>query len=650
MIIECVHCCFKIDDSCKFCHQCGNPPQSNICSKCRAQCSEDFKFCPQCGTPVSITARPSRQATSSYFDVTIEENDAAKRCHLKGNYIIHVSATAIDLLDSRQNVVYSWPCAYVRRYGVENNKTVLIIEVGRKSDSGEGQFKFQTCKAQEINDLIHWHFTQSHYRIPTVDTILQQEVDNRHGSFISDESRRSIQLPSREQSAFSTSTTDGVENSLEAMRDWFDITIEENESAKRCHLKGNYIIHVSARCIDLLDSRHNLIYRWPGSYIRRYGIECNQNVLIIEVGRKSDSGEGQFRFRSRKAQEIHDLIQCRFAQDVAIRQGSSTSEKSERSIPLPKELQTKVSYPTTNDTDNSLAATSPYFDITIDENDAAKRCHLKGNYIIHVSATGIDLLDSRHSLVYSWPREYIRRYGVDSTKDMLIIDVGRRSDSGEGQFRFQTRKAQEINALIHCHFTKLQESHHPIPTVAPILAQDVAIRQGSSSSDESERSILLPKILQSKISSPTSNDTDNSLAGNPLPPQPPEDIPPSPITACNTQQIYSEPIKPDESGDPLVLPEASRFRQAALKTGVEKIHKDDYIHVKSPPLPPGPSNSNDDDGTYVGLYCFYNELKFEKMALKNWKLNSAKVTAQPQGILQPELKTRLRKGDGWRPG
>ncbi|KAK3590076.1 hypothetical protein CHS0354_041119 [Potamilus streckersoni] len=680
MIINCFHCSSKIDDSCKFCYQCGNPPQSKICSKCKAQCSQDFKFCPQCGTPVSVTTGPSRQAMSFCFDITIEENDAAKRCHLKGKYVIHVIDTSIDLLDSRQNVVYSWPSAYVRRYGVDNNNNMFVIDVGRQSDSGEGQFRFWTRKAQEIHDLIRCRFTQSHNHIPTFDPILTQGAANQQRSSILDESERSIQIPRREQSTASSSTTDGVDNSLKVMGSCFDITIEENDSAKRCHLKGKYVIYVSATGICLLDSRHNAIYSWPYAYIRRYGVEYNQNVFVIEVGRKCDSGEGHFRFRTYKAQEIQDLIQCHsikllkshssiptvapiHGQEVVNRQGSTTSDESERSIQLPKREQSTVSSCTTDGTNNSLGALSHCFDITINENDAAKRCHLKGNYIIHLSAIGIGLLDARQNVVCSWPYAYIRRYGVDNNKNMLVIDVGRKSDSGEGQFRFQTCKAQVIHDLIYGHSIKLLESHNHILTVAPFLTQDVASRQRPSILEESEKSLHSQKNHQRAVSSFSIDGTDNSLRGTKSDDRNiSQSCGKSSITVNNPQQLYSEPIEPGESGHPLVLPEENTFRQEALKKfGVEKIYKENYMNIKStwevqrqaddgPPLPPRPSNSDDDDddSTYAGLCSYYNELKFERKALENWKIKRASQShGTATGLNDPLSEQRydnLRKG------
>ncbi|KAL3864420.1 hypothetical protein ACJMK2_006104 [Sinanodonta woodiana] len=148
---------------------------------------------------------------TSRFKIKIDENDAASRCHLKGHYSIHISSTCISLQDSRYNVVYSWPYVYIRRYGVENNKNVFVIEAGRRCDSGEGMFRFKTHKAQEINDLIQEHLTrlQTSYN-PVVIAGPSKQAAKQKDSGVSAESDKRPQLPNVNQSTAYSSSRDGT--------------------------------------------------------------------------------------------------------------------------------------------------------------------------------------------------------------------------------------------------------------------------------------------------------------------------------------------------------------------------------------------------------------------------------------------------------
>ncbi|KAK3590077.1 hypothetical protein CHS0354_041120 [Potamilus streckersoni] len=153
------------------------------------------------------------------------------------------------------------------------------------------------------------------------------------------------------------------------------------------------------------------------------------------------------------------------------------------------------------------------FDIKIDENDSAKRCHLKGNYNIHISSTGVGLLDNKQNVVYSWPYSFIRRYGVENNKNVFVIEVGRKCNSGEGQFRFQTRKAQEIHDLVTSRSLQMQRSQNPMTVLAPLIPHQVCMRQGSTVSEDSEESPQLQMKTQPSVSSPK-NGTHNSWVGS----------------------------------------------------------------------------------------------------------------------------------------
>ncbi|KAK3590074.1 hypothetical protein CHS0354_041117 [Potamilus streckersoni] len=203
------------------------------------------------------------------------------------------------------------------------------------------------------------------------------------------------------------------------------------------------------------------------------------------------------------------------------------------------------------------------FKIKIDENDAAKRCHLKGHYTIHISNTSIGLLDSKKNVVYCWPYIYIRRYGVENNNNVFVIEAGRRCDSGEGQFRFQTRKAKEINSLLQDHLTRMQISYNPVVIVGPSNSQQVAKQKGSGISEESDKRPQLPKVNQSTAYS-SSRDGTHNLQGGTKAKKP-------------QKQLRSEQLKLGKTVGPLVYPEEKKEEESEY---TEIDQDDDYEIVK----------------------------------------------------------------------
>ncbi|XP_053148665.1 docking protein 3 [Hemicordylus capensis] len=83
------------------------------------------------------------------FPVVAFQTEASARCHLKGNYLLVPLAEHLMLKDSQSGkTLYTWPYAFLRRFGQE--KTVFSFEAGRRCESGEGLFTFNTLRAAEI--------------------------------------------------------------------------------------------------------------------------------------------------------------------------------------------------------------------------------------------------------------------------------------------------------------------------------------------------------------------------------------------------------------------------------------------------------------------------------------------------------------------
>ncbi|KAG8128421.1 hypothetical protein E2320_015287 [Naja naja] len=83
------------------------------------------------------------------FPVSVFPTEASARCQLKGNYLMVSLADQLVLKDVQSGQIqYNWPYTFLRRFGQE--KSVFSFEAGRRCDSGEGIFTFNTSQAVEI--------------------------------------------------------------------------------------------------------------------------------------------------------------------------------------------------------------------------------------------------------------------------------------------------------------------------------------------------------------------------------------------------------------------------------------------------------------------------------------------------------------------
>ncbi|KAK1892652.1 Docking protein 2, partial [Dissostichus eleginoides] len=83
--------------------------------------------------------------------------------------------------------------------------------------------------------------------------------------------------------------------------------------------------------------------------------------------------------------------------------------------------------------------------------EASDRCRLRGDRFLRADEDALLLLDKSGALLYSWPYRYLRRFGRD--KSSFSFEAGRRCDSGEGNFEFDTREGnflfQAVEAAIN---------------------------------------------------------------------------------------------------------------------------------------------------------------------------------------------------------
>lgn len=82
------------------------------------------------------------------FAVKLVESDASKRCGLQEKiYTLIIAAGDMKLMDG-DNVLFTWPYRFIRRYGYRDGK--FTFEAGRKCESGEGSFHLEHSNQQEI--------------------------------------------------------------------------------------------------------------------------------------------------------------------------------------------------------------------------------------------------------------------------------------------------------------------------------------------------------------------------------------------------------------------------------------------------------------------------------------------------------------------
>ncbi|XP_062855575.1 docking protein 2 [Trichomycterus rosablanca] len=94
-----------------------------------------------------------KEAVMKDFKVTMRRTDAADRCCLQGHYLLRTDFDSLLLKDPKTGeVLFTWPYCYLRRFG--KDKTTFSFEAGRRCQSGEGNFEFETKLGNNIFQYI----------------------------------------------------------------------------------------------------------------------------------------------------------------------------------------------------------------------------------------------------------------------------------------------------------------------------------------------------------------------------------------------------------------------------------------------------------------------------------------------------------------
>lgn len=98
------------------------------------------------------------------FRVCVRRTEASDRCRLKGDGVLRADMDALHLLDKAGEVVLSWPYRYLRRFG--RDKTTFSFEAGRRCESGEGNFEFDTKQGNFLFQAVEAAINQQKISLP----------------------------------------------------------------------------------------------------------------------------------------------------------------------------------------------------------------------------------------------------------------------------------------------------------------------------------------------------------------------------------------------------------------------------------------------------------------------------------------------------
>ncbi|KAG7490871.1 docking protein 2-like [Solea senegalensis] len=94
----------------------------------------------------------SSRDTVREFRVCVRRTEASDRCRLKGDGLLRADRDALHLLHKTGDVMFTWPYRYLRRFG--RDKSTFSFEAGRRCESGEGSFEFETKQGNTLFQVV----------------------------------------------------------------------------------------------------------------------------------------------------------------------------------------------------------------------------------------------------------------------------------------------------------------------------------------------------------------------------------------------------------------------------------------------------------------------------------------------------------------
>ncbi|XP_067430575.1 docking protein 2-like isoform X1 [Thunnus thynnus] len=119
------------------------------------------------------------------FRVCVRRTEASERCRIKGDGILRPGVDTLQLLDKTGDVLFTWPYRFLRRFG--RDKSTFSFEAGRRCDSGEGSFEFDTKQGNVLFQAVEAAINMQRLSVPHRQT--------SGGGQVSPESSQNLSLP-----------------------------------------------------------------------------------------------------------------------------------------------------------------------------------------------------------------------------------------------------------------------------------------------------------------------------------------------------------------------------------------------------------------------------------------------------------------------
>ncbi|XP_017539525.1 uncharacterized protein LOC108412130 [Pygocentrus nattereri] len=186
------------------------------------------------------------------------------------------------------------------------------------------------------------------------------------------------------------------------------------------------------RKLKALKSCMTCLASFCDSHVRdHYTIEALQRHLLVEVTRNLSVLQENAQLKKMIKEERSEKTALR-DENQALRKEVAMLRQTICELRLPDFL-----------TPAAVASTMKDFQVSVRYTDAVRRCGLQGQYLLQTNFDSLILKEPKTGeVLYTWPYHSLRSYGRDKT--MFSFEAGRRCDSGQGVFEFDTNQGNTI--------------------------------------------------------------------------------------------------------------------------------------------------------------------------------------------------------------